>query len=54
MFEACGLFLGKHLFSLLPQRYRAVSTQQVAEALLKAGLDVSSGLHIIESKQLSG
>lgn len=50
--EAFGLFLGKHLSSLLPQHYRAVSTHQVAEALLKAGLDASSGLNIIESEQL--
>jgi len=52
--EAFGLFLGKHLSSLLPKRYRATSTLQVAKALLEAGLDASSGLHIIESEQLSG
>lgn len=51
--EAIGLYLGKHLCSLLPQRYRAVSTIHVAKSLLEAGLDASSGLHIIESKQLS-
>ena len=51
--EAFSLFLGKYLSSLLPQRYRAVSTLQVAEVLLKAGLDASPELHIIESEQLS-
>ena len=49
--EAFGLFLGKHLSSLLPRRYRAVATLQVAAALLKAGLNASPGLHIIESEQ---
>lgn len=51
--EAIGLFLGKHLSSLFPQRYQAVTTFQVADALLKAGLDASPGLHILESEQLS-
>ena len=52
--EAFGLFLGKHLASLLPRRYRAVTTQQVARALLEAGLQAPEGLHIIESTQLQG
>jgi len=52
--EAIGLFLGKYLFSLLPRRYRAVSTLRVAEALLEAGLDAQAGLHVIESEQLRG
>ena len=51
--EAIGLFLGRHLSSLLPRRYRAVSTLQVAKALLEAGLVASAGLHVIESEQLS-
>ena len=50
--EAIGLFFGKHLSSLLPRRYRAVSTLRVAEALLEAGLDAPAGLHVIESEQL--
>jgi len=50
--EAIGLFFGKHLSSVLPARYRAVSTLRVAEALLKAGLDAPAGLHVIESEQL--
>jgi len=52
--ETIGLYLGKYFSSLMPQRYRAVSTLQVAEALLKAGLDAPQGLHVIESEQLSG
>ena len=50
--EAFGLFLGKHLASLLPRRYRAVTTRQVARALLEAGLSAPAGLHVIESEQL--
>jgi uncharacterized protein YbjT (DUF2867 family) len=52
--EAFGLFLGKYLSSLLPRRYRAVSTLRVAEALLKAGLDAPAGLNVIESEQIPG
>ena len=52
--EAFGLFFGKCLVSLLPRRYRAVSTLQVAQSLLKACLQVSVGLHVIESEQLQG
>ena len=50
--EAFGLFLGKCLASLLPRRYRAVTTCQVAQALLKACLQAPAGLHVIESEQL--
>ena len=52
--EAFGLFLGKHLASLLPRRYRAVTTFQVAQTLLEAGLRSPAGLRIIESEQLQG
>lgn len=52
MLEAFGLFLGKHLTSLLPRRYRAVTTLQVAKALLEAGLRAPAGVHVIESEQL--
>ena len=52
--EAFGLFLGKHLASLLPRRYRAVTTTQVARALLEAGLGAPVGLQVIESEQLPG
>jgi len=50
--EAFGLFLGKHLASLLPRRYQAVTTLQVAKALLETGLRAPAGLHVIESEQL--
>lgn len=50
--EAFGLFLGKHLASLLPRRYRAITTHQVAKSLLDACLSASAGLHVIESEQL--
>ncbi len=50
--EAFGLFLGKHLASLLPRRYQAISTHQVAQSLLAACLSDSVGQHIIESEQL--
>jgi len=38
--------------ALLPRRYRAVPTQQVARALLKAGVSNPAGFHVIESEQL--
>ncbi len=50
--EAFGLFLGKHLASLLPRRYQAITTHQVAQSLFEACLSVPAGLHIIESEQL--
>jgi len=52
--EAFGLFLGKYLASLLPRHYRAVTTTQVARALLEAGLGAPVGLQVIESEQLPG
>jgi uncharacterized protein YbjT (DUF2867 family) len=50
--EAFGLYLGKHFSSLLPRRYRAVTTLQVARALLVEGLRETAGVHVIESMQL--
>ena len=50
--EAFGLFLGKHLASLLPRSYRAITILQVAQSLLEACLCVPAGLHVIESEQL--
>jgi len=52
--EAFGLFFGKHLASLLPRRYRSITTHQVAKSLLEACLAESAGLHVIESEQLQG
>jgi uncharacterized protein YbjT (DUF2867 family) len=51
--EAIGLFLGAHLAALLPRRYRAVSTRNVAGALLVAALQAPAGIHFVESEQLS-
>ena len=51
--EAVGLFLGAHLAALLPQRYRAVSTRNVARALFAAALRSPAGFHLIESEKLS-
>ena len=51
--EAIGLFIGKHLAALLPRRYRAVSTVQVARALLEAALGAPPGVQVIESERLS-
>ena len=50
--EAFGLFLGKHLASILPRHFRAVTTLQVAQALLEASLRAPAGLHVIESEQM--
>jgi uncharacterized protein YbjT (DUF2867 family) len=50
--ETFGLFLGKHLAALLPLRYQAITTRQVAQSLLKACLSAPAGLHVIESEQL--
>jgi uncharacterized protein YbjT (DUF2867 family) len=50
--EAFGLFLGKHLASLLPGRYRAVTTLKVAKALLETGLRGPAGVQVIKSEQL--
>lgn len=48
--ESFGLFLGKHLSSLLPRRYHAVSTESVARSLLGACLEPEPGIRIIESE----
>jgi uncharacterized protein YbjT (DUF2867 family) len=52
--EAFWLFLGKHLVALLPRRYRAITTHQVAKSLLEACLCAAAGLHVIKSEQLQG
>ena len=51
--EAVGLFLGQHLAALLPQRYRAVPTRNVARELFAAALRAPAGFHLIESEKLS-
>ena len=52
--EALGLTLGKHLTSLLPRRYQAVTTQAVARTLFEACLAAQPGVHIIESEAIHG
>jgi len=52
LLEGLGLFIGKHMAALLPRRYRAVSTHQVAKALLNVGLSKQAGVHMIESEKL--
>jgi len=52
LLEGIGLFIGKNMAALLPKRFRAVSTLQVAQALFSAGLSMPAGSHIIESEQL--
>jgi uncharacterized protein YbjT (DUF2867 family) len=48
--ESFGLFVGKHLSSLLPRRYHAVTTESVARSLLGTCLESESGIRIIESE----
>ena len=50
--EGIGLFIGKHMAALLPRRYQAVPTHQVARALLNAGLSNPAGFHMIESEKI--
>lgn len=50
--EEIGLWFGKRLNALIPKRYRPISTQAVAKAMLGAALRPKSGLHIIESSAL--
>lgn len=50
--EEIGLWLGKRLNVLIPMRYRPVSTQSVAKAMLDAALRPKTGLFIVESEAL--
>lgn len=50
--EEIGLWFGKRLNVLIPKRYRPISTQAVAKAMLDAALRPKSGLNIIESAAL--
>lgn len=52
LLEGVGLFIGKYMAALLPRKYRAVSTLQVARALLDSGLSKQAGVYIIESEEL--
>lgn len=50
--EEIGLWFGTRLRGLIPARYRPVSTQAVALAMLQAALASEPGVHIIESEHL--
>lgn len=50
--EEIGLWFGTRLRFLIPARYRPVSTQAVAQAMLQAALAPKPGVHIIESEAL--
>ena len=50
--ESMGLWLVKGLRPLVPPRYQAVSTRDVAAAMLEAALQPAPGVNIIESEQI--
>lgn len=50
--EEIGLWFGKHLRILIPMRYRPVSTEKVAKAMLSAALESKPGVHYLESEVL--
>lgn len=50
--EQAGLWLGKRLGSLIPARYRPVSTRAVAKAMLESALNSQAGMQILENDQL--
>lgn len=50
--EEIGLWFGTRLSSLIPKRYRPVSTLNVAHAMINAALSAVPGTHVIESEHL--
>jgi uncharacterized protein YbjT (DUF2867 family) len=50
--EEIGLWFGTRMSSLIPKRYRPVTTDRVAKAMLNATLIAKTGTHIVESEQL--
>lgn len=50
--ESLGQWLSQYLGPYLPKKYRPVTTQQVAQVLLAALQNASSGIQIIPSEQL--
>lgn len=50
--EEIGLWFGTRLNTLIPKRYRPVSTKSVAHAMLTAALQSKPGLHVVESEAL--
>ena len=50
--EKLGLLVAAGLRPLIPRRYRAVSAERIAQALLEGALGSEAGLQVIESEQL--
>lgn len=50
--EAFGLLLARGLRPLIPGRYRAVSTESIARALIAGALEAGPGVQVIESEAL--
>ena len=50
--EYLGVLVARALKPFIPKKYRAVTPQQIAEALLRGVLDRAPGLHIVESDAL--
>jgi len=50
--EHLGVLVARALKPVIPKRYRAVTPQQIAQALLRGVLDGTPGLHVVESDAL--
>lgn len=50
--EEIGLWFATRLNAIIPKRFRAVTTQAVAHAMLEAALQPKHGVHTIESEDL--
>lgn len=50
--EVAGLWVSRALGPLIPRRYRPVTAERIARALLEAALRGAPGEHILESEQL--
>lgn len=50
--EHLGVLFARALKPVIPKKYRAVTPQQIAQALLRGVLDGAPGVHIVESDAL--
>lgn len=50
--EVAGLWVARALGPLVPRRYRPVTAQRIAQALLEGVLQGLPGVHLLESEQL--